>query len=259
MDMIQKRFQELNRKDEKALMPYFTAGFPSVEETVEIVVKAQAAGADLIELGVPFSDPIADGPIIQYSSFEALKNGVNTDKIFGICRSLKQYVDIPYLLMTYYNPVYRYGLERFVDNCCRSGVAGLIIPDLPYEEALPLAGIMKQRELSLIPFITPFTGDDRAVNILKGAGGFVYFVTVAGVTGPRSDVKNDTIAQMKRLKRNVKLPVSAGFGISETGQILKIKPYIDGVIVGSLFTKKIIDGKMVDLWQKIREFKEALM
>ncbi len=259
MNSIDKKFRELAGRGDKALMPYFTAGFPSLEETVSIACAAEEAGADMLELGVPFSDPVADGPIIQYSSFKALESGVNQDRIFKICGTLKRSLGIPYLLMTYYNPVYRYGVERFFNRCCETGVSGLIIPDLPYEEAAPAYRLAGRLGISLIQFISLTTDDARADKIAAKASGFLYFVTVAGVTGPREGITGAAVTKMKSMKKRTGMPLAAGFGISGTSQIKRIKPYADGIIVGSLFTKYIIDDKMGALWETIRRFKEALI
>lgn len=258
MNGIDKKFAELKGKGEKALIAYFTAGFPSAGETVEIVKKAEKCGADIIELGVPFSDPIADGPIIQYASFKSLERGMNTDGVFEICGTLKKSVTVPYLLMTYYNPVYRYGHANFSKKCAETGVSGVIIPDLPYEESAEIKKALNKYGVKLINFITPFTQPGRAEKILRDAEGFVYFVTLAGVTGPRSVFSDKTGGALKKVKSLTRVPVAAGFGISTPSQIEQIRDNIDGVIVGSFFVKKIIDGKMEELWSEIKRLKKPL-
>lgn len=258
MNGIDEKFAELKKKGEKALIAYFTAGFPSAGKTVEIVKKAEKSGADIIELGVPFSDPIADGPIIQYASFKALESGMNTDRVFGICDTLRQSVSVPYLLMTYYNPVYKYGLSRFSKRCAESGVSGVIIPDLPYEESGDVRKILKRHELKSISFLTPFTPVKRAEKILKDAEGFVYFITSAGVTGSMAGFSDRIAGRLKMVKNITDVPVAAGFGISSPAQIEQIKDNVDGIIIGSFFVKKIIDGKMEQLWAEIKELKKPL-
>jgi len=258
MNRIDAKFSELRKKGGRALIAYFTAGLPSVEATPNIVKKAEKAGADIVELGIPFSDPIADGPVIQHASFKALEAGVNTDKVFGICSVIKNSAGIPYLLMTYYNPVYRYGLLKFAKRCRETGVSGVIIPDLPWEESAEARKVFRRQGIVLVNFLTPFTPQKRAERILKDAEGFVYLVTYAGVTGRKSGIPDETLSTMKRFKKMTDVPIAAGFGISTTEQIKKIRDSIDGVIIGSFFVKKIIDGKIEELWETIASLKEAL-
>jgi len=258
MNKIDEKFFELREKGEKALIPFFTAGFPSLEKTVEMVRMAEKSGADLVELGVPFSDPTADGPIIQHTSYKALEAGVDTDKIFGICAQLQKTISIPYLLMTYYNPVYKYGLKKFAARCGETGVSGIIIPDMPYEESSMLKSVLGQQDVTLVSFMTPFTSARRAEKILKDAGGFIYFVTAAGVTGPGGIFAAELIDKIEFTRKITGKPIAAGFGISGVNQIKMIKDHVDGVIVGSFFAKKIMDGKTDTLWDIIRRFKKAL-
>lgn len=258
MNRIDEKFLDLKNRGEKALIAFFTAGFPSAGKTVEMIKMAEKSGVDMVELGIPFSDPIADGPIIQYTSLQALKAGINTDGIFDICFELQKNIRIPYLLMGYYNPVYRYGLKKFADRCAAAGVSGVIIPDIPYEENGEIRGLLKEKDIKLISFMTPFTSVKRAEKILKDAEGFIYFVTIAGVTGPKGSFAGELIAKLKEAKRITDIPLAAGFGVSGVKQIREIKEFVDGVIVGSFFAKKIIDGKTDRLWEIIRRFKRAL-
>ncbi|MCS7180242.1 MAG: tryptophan synthase subunit alpha [bacterium] len=258
MTKIEKKFKELEKKKEKALILYFTAGFPSFYESIEIIKKSVEKGADIIEIGVPFSDPIADGPIIQYTSSKALENGINTDECFKLAKILKNEINIPYLFMTYFNPVYRYGITRFVERCVECGVSGLIIPDLPFEESFEIRKILKERNMNLINFLTPFTSEKRMRKIIRNAKGFIYFISIAGVTGPRKDLEEDTLTILKKIKSMVKIPVAAGFGISNVNQINKIKKYVDGIIIGSFILQKIIDKKIEEIEELIVEFKKEL-
>jgi len=259
MNRITEKFKEIRGKGDKALIAYFTAGLPSVKGTVEIIRKAEDSGVDIVEIGVPFSDPIADGPIIQYASSLSLEKGTNTDSVFEICRELKRSVNIPYLLMTYYNPVYRYGIERFAKRCEETGVSGIIIPDLPFEESKEAREIMKKKGICLINFLTPFTPERRAKRIIEGSDGFIYFVTSAGVTGPREKFSEKMWKKLKDIRKMTDIPVAAGFGISGKAQVKEIKRYVDGVIIGSFFVKRVIDGKIKELWKEIKEIKEALV
>ncbi len=258
MNRIDQKFDELKSNGRKALIAYFTAGFPSAAKTVEIAKKAERAGVDIIELGVPFSDPIADGPIIQHASFISLEKGMNTDRVFGICEILKESVNVPYLLMTYYNPVYRYGTAKFAKKCAGTGVSGVIVPDLPFEESGSMKKTLKAFDIKMISFLTPFTPLKRTRRILEDAEGFVYFITTAGVTGPRRCFSGATVSALKKVRSLTHVPVAAGFGISSSAQIRQIRDNVDGVIIGSFFVKKIIDGKMDELWAEIRELRKPL-
>lgn len=258
MTEIEKKFKELEKKREKALILYFTAGFPSFYKSIELIKKSVENGADIIEIGIPFSDPIADGPVIQYTSAKALGEGINTDKCFQIAKILRNEIDTPFLFMTYFNPVYKYGIEKFVEKCLECGVSGLIIPDLPYEESNGLRKILREKNMNLIYFITPFTNEKRVKKIVKKANGFIYFISVAGVTGPRESLEKETIESLKKLKEITKIPISLGFGISNRKQIRKVKKYVDGIIIGSFFLKKVIDGKEKEFEELIKVFKEEL-
>ncbi|MCM8767966.1 MAG: tryptophan synthase subunit alpha [Candidatus Omnitrophica bacterium] len=258
MTEIERKFIELEKKKEKALILYFTAGYPSFEKSIEIIKKSAEKGTDLIEIGIPFSDPIADGPIIQYTSIKALENGINTDKCFKLASLLKNIINVPYLFMSYFNPIYKYGIEKFADRCVESGVSGLIIPDLPYEESFEIKKILKERNINLIYFLTPYTSQERTKKIVRKANGFIYFISIAGVTGPRESLSPETIQSLKRIKKIRKIPVALGFGISNKEQIKKVKKYVDGIIIGSFFLKKIIDGKIGEFEELIVEFKKEL-
>lgn len=258
MNRIDEKFKKLKGKRETALIAYFTAGLPSVRGTVEIIKNAEKSGVDIIEIGVPFSDPIADGPIIQYASHISLEKGTNTDTVFEICGELKKLVNIPYLLMTYYNPVYRYGIEKFSKRCAETGVSGIIIPDLPFEESKEVRKSFEKKGIYLINFLTPFTPESRAKKIIRNSKGFIYFITSAGVTGPREKFSGEMWNKLKMIRGISDIPVAAGFGISSTEQVRELKRYVDGIIIGSFFVKKVIDGKIKALWKEIKEIKKAL-
>ncbi|MCM8777976.1 MAG: tryptophan synthase subunit alpha [Candidatus Omnitrophica bacterium] len=259
MNKIDEKFKKLKGKGEKALIAYFTAGLPSTKGTVEIIRKAEKSGVDIVEIGIPFSDPIADGPIIQYASHISLEKGTNTDTVFEICRELGKSINIPYLLMTYYNPVYRYGIEKFSKRCAQTGVSGIIIPDLPFEESKDVREALKKQNVYLINLLTPFTPEKRAKKIIKASSGFIYFITSAGVTGPREKFSKEMWDKLKIVQEISSIPVASGFGISDAEQVKRLREYVDGVIIGSFFVKKIIDGKIEELWKEIREIKKALV
>lgn len=258
MTEIEKKFKDLKDKKEKALILYFTAGFPSFDKSIEIIKKSIDKGSDIIEIGIPFSDPIADGPVIQYTSSKALENGMNTDRCFQLVKLLKNEIKTPYLFMTYFNPVYKYGIEKFIDKCSENGVSGLVIPDLPYEESFGIRKILKERNMNLIYFLTPFTSENRMRKIINKANGFIYFISVAGVTGPRESLSQEVINKIKKIKNMKEIPVAIGFGISNKEQIRQIREYVDGVIIGSFFLQKIIDGRIKEIEELISEFKEEL-
>jgi len=258
MNKIDEKFKYLEERNEKALILYFTAGFPSFDKSIEVIKNAEKYGADIIEIGVPFSDPIADGPIIQYTSYEALKNGMNLKKVFELCKLLKNEIQIPYLLMSYYNPIFKYGIEKFSMDCKKYGVSGVIVPDLPFEENGSLRKALKKFNLHLIQFITPFTPPSRVKKILTVSDGFIYYITVAGITGPRDKFSPGLIQKLSKLKKMTEKKIAAGFGFSNTRQIKGIKKYVDGVIVGSFFLSLLINGKIEEMYKKIEEFKKEL-
>lgn len=258
MTEIEKKFKELKNKKEKALILYFTAGFPNFYDSIEIIKKCVKNGADIIEIGIPFSDPIADGPIIQYTSNKALENGMNTDECFKFSQILKKEIDIPCLFMTYFNPVYKYGIKRFIENCRKSGISGLIIPDLPFEESFEIRKFLEEKNMNLIYFLTPFTSEIRMKKILRKANGFIYFISLAGVTGPREIISLEAVEKVKKIRKMTNIPIAIGFGISKVEQIRYIKNYVDGIIVGSFLLQKIINGEIEKLGKSVKKFKNEL-
>jgi len=258
MNRIDEKFNQLRKENRKALIGYFTAGFPDFETSVEVILRSVKAGVDVVEIGVPFSDPIADGPIIQHTSNVALKKGMNLEKVFSLCKILKKSISVPYLLMTYYNPVYKYGLEKFTKKAEEVGISGLIVPDLPFGESMPLRECLKEKNIFLINFLTPFTPFERGKNIVRNSDGFVYFITMAGVTGTKKELDYEMFSIIEKYKKIKDIPFAAGFGISSSSQIRKIKSYVDGVIIGSYLLKKLIYGKIENVEKSIKDFKKAL-
>lgn len=237
---IDRKFEELRRKKKKAFIPFLTAGYPDLSATAKLVLEFEKNGADIIELGVPFSDPIADGPVIQASSYEAIKKGVTLFKILRLIKSLRTKTDIPIAAMTYYNPILKYGPEKFVKDASKCGLDAVIIPDLPPEEELSFTRSAEKAGIHVILFIAPTTSQKRVRFIAKRAKGFIYFVSLTGVTGMRrslpKELKNQ-IASVKRVASGV--PVCAGFGISSASQARLVSSMCDGVIVGSAIIDKI--------------------
>ncbi|MDO5128039.1 MAG: tryptophan synthase subunit alpha [Eubacteriales bacterium] len=233
MSKIQNAF-----KNGKAFIPFITCGDPDLETTAKVVRAAVANGADLIELGIPFSDPTAEGPVIQEASLRALNGGVTTDKIFELVKDLRRDVKVPMVFMTYANVVFLYGAERFIATCKELSVDGLILPDLPFEEKDEFLPLCKQYDVDLISLIAP-TSENRIAMIAKEADGFIYIVSSLGVTGMRSEIKTDLASIVKVVRENTDVPCAIGFGISTPEQAKKMADISDGAIVGSAIIKLI--------------------
>ncbi len=222
-----------NRPGHVALMPYVTVGYPSLEATLEVVPLLASNGCDIVELGIPFSDPLADGITIQQASFKALERGVTPQICLEIAGQLRKKVDIPLVFMTYFNPVFSYGLEKFVNACHKSGVDGLIIPDLPPEEGLELEALTQKQGIDLIYLLAPTSTPERIRLVAKRSRGFIYLVSLTGVTGARASLPSDLEAFVTRVRQVAKQPLCVGFGISTPEQAKRVAGSSDGVIVGS--------------------------
>lgn len=222
----------------KAFIPFITCGDPDLETTEKVVRAAVQAGADLIELGIPFSDPTAEGPVIQGANLRALSGGVTTDKVFDLVRELRRDVTVPMVFMTYANVVFSYGGERFIRTCAEIGMDGIILPDLPFEEKEEFAPICKKYGVDLVSLIAP-TSENRIAMIAKEASGFIYIVSSLGVTGVRSEITTDIGAMVKLVKENTNVPCAVGFGISTLEQAKKMAGLSDGAIVGSAIIRMI--------------------
>ena len=217
----------------KALIAYVTVGYPSLEATLEAVPLLADCGCDLIELGIPFSDPLADGATIQKASFHALHNGITPQRCLEVASQLSQEVDIPLVFMTYYNPVFAYGLEEFCGACVACGVDGLIIPDLPPEEGAELEEVSRRQGLDLIYLLAPTSTEERIRLVAARSAGFIYLVSVTGVTGARDSLPPELDAFVARVRRVASQPLCVGFGISTPQQAAQVARVADGVIVGS--------------------------
>lgn len=220
----------------KAFIPFITCGDPDLETTGAAIRAMEASGADLIELGIPFSDPTAEGPVIQGANLRALQGGVTTDKIFDFVRALRKDVEIPFVFMTYANVVFSYGADKFISTCAEIGVDGLILPDLPYEEKEEFLPVCRKYGVDLISMIAP-TSADRIAMIAKEAEGFLYIVSSLGVTGTRNEIKTDLASIVEVVRANTKTPCAIGFGISTPEQAHKMAAIADGAIVGSAIIK----------------------
>jgi len=235
MNQIQKLFSEPKEK----LIPFLTAGYPELESTVDLVCAAADAGADMIEIGIPFSDPQADGPVIQASSQQALDNGMNLNKIFEQVTEIRKRTDVPLALMGYYNPILKMGHETFLDHCVLSGVDGLILPDLPLEEAEPFCELAKVNGVSPILLVAPNTPNERIRKISDLAGDLIYAVSILGITGNDLASKDALAEYLNRVRKNSVTPFVVGFGISTREDVVWFNKYSDGAVVGSAIIKKI--------------------
>lgn len=240
----------------KAFIPFITCGDPDLETTEKIVRAAVANGADLIELGIPFSDPTAEGPVIQGANIRALAGGVTTDKIFETVKRLRKDITTPMVFMTYANVVFSYGAEKFISTCNEIGIDGLILPDLPFEEKEEFLPICHKYGVDLISLIAP-TSDKRIEKISKEAEGFIYIVSSLGVTGTRSEITTDIASVVSVVRQNTDVPCAIGFGISTPEQAAKMAAVSDGAIVGSAIIK-IIEKYGKDAAQPVGEYIKSM-
>ena len=255
LSSVDEKFYELKNNKKIALMPFIMAGDPNIEKTSEILLKLQENGADLIELGIPYSDPLADGPIIQLSASRALKSGTTPKKVINLLESLKGELNIPIILFTYLNPLLCFGFEYFCELASNAGVSGLIIPDLPLEEAYKFSKIVSNHSMDLILLVAPTTPFERMKKISNHTKGFTYLVSVTGVTGERNKMENrveNLIAKLKDVNSN---PIAVGFGISTPEHVNKVREWgADGVIIGSAFVKRISSSSEKDVVDHVGEF-----
>lgn len=233
MNRIEARFSQLQKENKKALITYITAGLPSVEKTIELVKAQDEAGVDVIELGIPFSDPVADGPVIQDASYRSIKNGTNLKQVFTAMEELRKESQVPVVFMMYYNTILHYGVKEFVGKCINVGVDGLIVPDLPLEEQDEIKNCLGgQDDLILIQLVSPVSRQ-RIPMILENARGFVYCVSQMGVTGKGANFHKDIRNYLSEVKAVSKIPVMMGFGIRNAKDVEPLRDVIDGAIVGS--------------------------
>ena len=220
----------------KAFIPFITCGYPDLQTTEKIVREMVKNGASLIELGIPFSDPTAEGVVIQEANLKALQGGVTTEKVFDLVKSLRRDIKIPLIFMTYANVIFGYGAEKFISTCAEIGIDGIILPDLPFEEKEEFLPICRKYGVDLISMIAP-TSENRIAKISRDAEGFLYIVSSLGVTGVRSEIKTDLAPMIKIVRDNTKVPCAIGFGISTPKQAFEMSQLADGVIVGSAIIK----------------------
>jgi len=244
LNRIDDLFAKLRNNNRTALMPYLMAGYPDAETSQELLVAVAEAGADLVEFGIPYSDPLADGPTIQAAAEEALKGTINTDIVFDLVKKAREDTDIPIVIMTYYNTVYRYGLDRFAKNAAASGVDGVITPDLPPEEAGSWKESAAKHGLATVMLAAPTSTDERLKKVAEASEGFVYCVSLTGVTGARSNLPANLADFISRIRNVTDKPLAVGFGISRPEQARHISDIADGVIIGSALVSLI--GKSKD-------------
>ena len=239
MNRIEKAFLNLSETNTAAFIPFITAGYPDLDVTKKLVFAFEKAGADIIELGVPFSDPLADGPTIQQASERALKNKVSLPKVIDFVKDIREKSSIPIILMGYYNPIFKYGINNFVRDSIKAGIDGIIVPDLPPEEASLIYNKTKNSSLAIIFLAAPTSTDDRIKRIARMTKGFIYYVSLTGVTGARGVLSKTIRQNVLRIKNLTSKPVSVGFGISTPQHAKKVASYADGVIIGSAIVKLI--------------------
>lgn len=255
---IDRVFKRLKARGEGALIPFITAGDPDLATTRALALEMAARGADLLELGIPFSDPLADGPIIQAASNRALRMGVHLKEVLQVAGALRRETEIPLILMGYYNPILQYGLERTAQEAAALGVDGFIIPDLPPEEAGPWRLAAARAGVAAIFLASPTSGDERIQRIGRLTRGFLYYVSVTGITGARRELPPELIAALRKVRSLVKCPLAVGFGISSPEQVARLAPYVDGVVVGSAIVQRVARLKGPELIKEVGDFIAAL-
>ena len=255
LSKVDEMFCELKNNKKLALMPFIMAGDPNIEITSEILLKLQENGADLIELGIPYSDPLADGPVIQVAASRALKSGTSLRKVIKLLESLKGKLNIPIILFSYLNPLLCFGFEKFCKMASNAGVSGLIVPDLPLEEAYKFSKIVSNHSMDLILLVAPTTPFERMKQISNHTKGFTYLVSVTGVTGERNKMENRVESLISKLKNVNSNPIAVGFGISTPEHVNKVREWgADGVIIGSAFVKRISSSSEKDVVDHVGEF-----
>jgi len=258
MGRIAEKFAELKNKREKALITFITAGDPDLAVTCELIPVLEKSGADIIELGVPFSDPMADGPTIQKASERALVAGTTLPGILAAVRSVRRESQVPILLMGYFNPIFRYGIEEFVADAASAGVDGVLLVDLPPEEAAGLKAAADAHGMDVIFLLTPTSDNKRIEKVARLGSGFVYYVSVTGVTGARTKVAESVFTEVDNIRKQLDLPLAVGFGISDPEQAGKVAAVADGVVVGSALVKLFEEFSGAELKSRIGSFVAGL-
>lgn len=256
MNRIEQTFAELKKTGRKALIPYIMAGDPSLERTIRFVLDLESAGADIIELGVPFSDPLADGPTIQQAAERSLKSGTTLKRVLSLVKEIRKVSDIPLILMTYFNPVFKFGIDSFVRDAVRNGVDGVIIPDLIPDEAGDFVKLAKQHGLNTIFLLAPTSTGERIKKVSQVSSGFIYYVSITGITGSKLTTGKTMKATLNAIKKHAKQPVAVGFGISNAREAKEVAKLADGVIIGSAIVKLINQKKSIKTF--VKDIKKAI-
>ena len=254
-ERIDRAFERIRRRGQTGVIPFLTAGFPTVDVTRQLVPALEEAGADLVELGVPFSDPLADGPTIQKASFHALRQGVTLGGCIALCRELReQGVRVPLVLMGYYNPLLSFGIARFASEATDAGIDGVIVADLPPEEAQPLKEACAQQGMDLIVLLAPTSTDQRIARACTTASGFIYCVSLAGVTGARDQLPPGMFQLVRRIRAHTDLPLAVGFGVSRREHVEAIGQHAQAAIVGSALLDVIDSSPQNLVVDRVRRF-----
>lgn len=255
MNRIEKKFMDLKKENKKALITYITAGTPSIENTEKLIYAHEQAGASIVEIGIPFSDALADGPIIQKAAYDSLQKGITLKQIFECVEKARENTDIPLVFMAYYNSLLTYGVEKFVNKCVDIGIDGLIIPDLPLEEQNEVEKFIEKDNVILIQLVAP-NSKDRIKKLTENKKGFIYCVSSLGVTGMNDSFYEEIDEYLKTVKEVTDLPIAVGFGIKTKEDVQRMKPFVDGVIVGSAIVKLVHDSDCN--YKEVMEFIEEL-
>jgi tryptophan synthase alpha chain len=262
MSKIDDVFTALRAKNQRALMPFLTAGDPDLATTAAVLEELVKRGCQLCELGIPYSDPIADGPVIQASYTRALNNKVKLNQILDMARGVVPKLAAPVVTMVSYAIIFRQGIERYIEQAQAAGIAGAIVPDLPVEEAREMAAICRARDFSLIQLVTPTTPRDRAIRIAESSSGFLYYVSVTGITGERRELPPELADNVRWLRERTPLPICIGFGISTPEHVKLLAPAADGLIVGSALVKRIETARgkpQAELLRDVGDYASSLL
>jgi tryptophan synthase alpha chain len=259
MNRLEQRFADLKAKGETAFIPYITAGDPTLKHTEDLVLAFEKAGADLVELGVPFSDPLADGPVNQEAAMRALKHDVTLEDILAMVKRVRKTSELPLLLFTYYNPVLAYGEEKLAKDAKEAGIDGILCVDLPPEEGEALIGAFREAGLDTVFLLAPTSTPDRIDLVTKHSTGFIYYVSRTGTTGMQDHIEASVKDMVATIKSKTDIPVAIGFGISNPDQAAEVAGYGDGVVVGSAIVRRIGElGDAPDMVQKVAAFVRTL-
>ena len=259
MERIERKFEDLRSKNEKALIVYLTAGDPSLDATRTLALALGEAGVDILEIGVPFSDPTADGPVIQAASQRALKTGTTLAGVLRMVADIRRISQIPIVLFGYFNPVFAYGVEKFAASASEAGVDGVLVVDLPPEEAQELRVHTDAAGLDFISLVAPTTGHDRLKTILSSATGFLYYISITGVTGTAAPKIGDIAREVGKIRKLTKMPIAVGFGIANAAQAKEIAAVADGIVIGSAVVKLIDENrKSGDLLKIVSDYVKAI-